>query len=110
MTPRELYEQMKETMETPRGMDAFHASIARQILRRQANDLTHEKCVKEVILSEPGTDPWTVGVVFSDGELSHDGQITLAKMRVNAHRTSMIEDKKNGTVQIVFYVYKGTED
>lgn len=108
MTPRELFEQMRETGETPRGIDAFHASIARQILRRQADVMAREGCVKEVISSEQDADPWTVGLVFSDGELSHSGQITLAKMRFNAHRTAMFEDQKNNTVQIVFYVYRGT--
>ena len=104
MTPREAYERRMQGEDIRTGSRA-NAAFARYLLRRQAGRLSGESSVQEIRFSDEKENPWTVSVVLSDGELSHDAQTLFGAMRSNAHRTEMDEDKEKSMLQITFFVY-----
>ena len=108
MTPRELYNQMTNGEDVSGRMSAVHAMVAQKIISIQAGELAREKCVKRVVFSPDGANPWLAVVDFTDGELSENAQLTLAKMRQNAHDTTMIAE--GDMTRIIFYVYTTEED
>ena len=107
MTPREAYERYMngENIETGKKVNA---DFAKRLLRRQAGQLCTEKCVNGVAVSDENANPWSISIMFSAGDISHDGQVILSAMRNNAHRTEMSEN--NGDTRITFYVYCMEED
>ena len=107
MTPREAYEKYMngENVETGKKVNV---DFAKRLLRRQAGQLCTEKCVSVVLFSHEEDNPWYASVLFTDGEISDDGQNILSAMRNNAHKTEMGESK--GMTQITFYVYCLEED
>jgi len=108
MTPREAFERMKRGENIGNKMDAGQATVAKAILRRQAGELAKEKCVEKIAFTPESMEPWVAEIMFGEGDLSEDAQLTLAKMRQNAHRVEMVAG--DDTTQIMFYVYTTEAD
>ena len=108
MTPRELYDKMQSGEDVSAQMSSVHAMFAKAILRRQAGSLAKERCVEKIAFTPENMEPWVAEITFGDGEISEEGQNTLAKMRQNAHRTDMIVEDES--TQIMFYVYTAGGD
>ena len=102
MTPREIYESMKNGGDVQGKMDSAQAAVAKAILRRQAGTLTKERCLMRIYFAEDDQNPWSCSLVFANGELSEEAQSTLTKMRSNAHNTTLMDGKRQAT--ITFYV------
>lgn len=106
MTPKEIYESMKKGDNVHGKMDSVQAAVARAILRRQAGELTRERCLKRICFAEEGDNPWTCSLVFSNGELSGKAQAALTKMQSNAHKTTLMNGNHQAT--LMFFVYTMT--
>lgn len=98
---RRLEEEMKVEPGESRKHDPLHAKIARKILEHQAKSLMGEPCVESMRFFG-GEGLWRAAIRFRDGQLSHEAQVTLAKMKFNAHRTIMT--KKDDLTVIRFIV------
>lgn len=107
-TPRENYERMKNGEDFNPGSD-LNLAFAKRLLRRQAGQLSIEKCVRVITISDDEADPWSVSVTMKGGELSHDAQVILNAMRSNAHHTDMTENG-DGAVSITFYYHRIGEE
>lgn len=108
MTPREIYESMKNGENIGNKMDAGQAAVAKAILRRQAGSLTKERCLMRIYFAEDDQNPWSCSLVFANGELSEEAQSALAKMQSNAHNTTLMDGKRQAT--ITFFVYTKEAD
>lgn len=108
MTPREIYESMKNGGNVQGKMDSTQATVAKAILRRQAGALAKERCLMRIYFAEDDQNPWSCSLVFANGELSEEAQSTLTKMRSNAHNTALMEGKHKAT--ITFYVITMEDD
>lgn len=108
MTPREIYESMKNGGNVQGKMDSTQAAVAKAILRRQAGTLTKERSLMRIHFAEDDQNPWSCSLVFANGELSEEAQSTLTKMRSNAHNTTLMEGKRQAT--ITFYVITMEDD
>ncbi|MBQ7736699.1 MAG: hypothetical protein IJT62_02545 [Oscillospiraceae bacterium] len=103
MTPKESFDRMMRGEDPGGKMSALHAKIFKMILRRQAGDLVKEESLESIAFVPKGTEPWTVELVFGEGDLSEEAQLTLAKMRLNSHR---MEIKTSGeSTRICFFMY-----
>lgn len=102
MTPREIYESMKNGGDVQGKMDSAQAAVAKAILRRQAGTLTKERSLMRIYFAEDDQNPWSCSLVFANGELSDEAQATLTKMRSNAHNATLLDGSLHAT--ITFYV------
>ena len=70
---------------------------------RQAGDLVKEESLESIAFVPKGTEPWTVELVFGEGDLSEEAQLTLAKMRLNSHRMEI--NTSGESTRICFFMY-----
>lgn len=108
MTPREIYESMKNGGDVQGKMDSAQTAVAKAILRRQAWTLTKERSLMRIYFAEDDQNPWSCSLVFANGELSEEAQSTLTKMRSNSHDTKLMDGNHQAT--ITFYVYTVEEE
>lgn len=106
-TMREFFERLalpgEDLPPEARHFDELHASIARNILRRQAGELVREECFDSIAVGPEGMEPWSITVAFRPGELSREAQLTLEKMKHNSHESRL--GTTRGMTGVSFLVY-----